>query len=326
MPSTVPEGRNPDSTPVVHVAAAAVFDTAGRVLIARRLAHVHQGGLWEFPGGKREPDETAFAALARELHEELGITVCHARPLIQVRHDYPDKSVLLDVWRVDRFEGEPRGCEGQPLSWVKPDELADYGFPAANIPIVNAVRLPERYLITPEPSADRQAFLACLDAALLGGIRLVQLRAKTLSDREYVSLAQAVLMCCRRHGACLLINAAPSILGKVDAEGVHLTSEQLWALSERPRTTHDKWLAASCHTAAELAHATAIGVDFAVLAPVVATTTHPDAIVLGWDGFRALVAQTPMPVYALGGMTAADLPRAIEAGAQGIAAIRGFWG
>jgi 8-oxo-dGTP diphosphatase len=76
----------------------------------------------------------------------------------------------------------------------------------------------------------------------------------------------------------------------------------------------------------ELAHATAIGVDFAVLAPVAATVTHLDAVALGWDGFQTLTVPASMPVYALGGMTAADLPCAIKAGAQGIAAIRGLWG
>ena len=124
----------------VHVAAAVIRGVDGRILIARRADTQHQGGLWEFPGGKVEAGESVEAALGRELKEELGIVVEAARPLIQVQHDYPDKQVLLDVWEVSAFTGEPHGAEGQPLAWVAQRELADYAFPAANQPIVAAAR------------------------------------------------------------------------------------------------------------------------------------------------------------------------------------------
>ncbi len=113
----------------VHVAAAVIRDDSGKILIARRADTQHQGGLWEFPGGKVEADESVETALARELHEELGIVVGAARPLIKVRHDYPDKQVLLDVWEVSSFSGEPHGAEGQPLAWVTAKELVNYEFP-----------------------------------------------------------------------------------------------------------------------------------------------------------------------------------------------------
>ena len=123
----------------VHVAAAVILGSDGCVLIARRPAHVHQGGLWEFPGGKVEAGETVVEALSRELHEELAIEVVTAEALLEVRHDYPDKSVLLDVWCVTEFAGKPVGNEGQPLCWVKVEQLQDYPFPAANQPIIKAV-------------------------------------------------------------------------------------------------------------------------------------------------------------------------------------------
>lgn len=124
----------------VHVAAAVILNGDGsRVLIARRPDHVHKGGLWEFPGGKVEPGETAREALQREIHEELAIQVVAAEPLLEVRHDYPEKSVLLDVWCVRAFDGEPRGNEGQPLCWVALGQLADYSFPEANQPIIDAI-------------------------------------------------------------------------------------------------------------------------------------------------------------------------------------------
>ncbi|MDP1520024.1 8-oxo-dGTP diphosphatase MutT [Porticoccus litoralis] len=124
---------------VVHVAVAVIDDGDGQILIARRPDHVHQGGLWEFPGGKVEPGEAVFDALKREVWEELAIRVEAAEPLIEIRHDYPDKCVLLDVWCVNRFTGVPSGNEGQPLCWVSKKQLANYAFPEANQPIIEAV-------------------------------------------------------------------------------------------------------------------------------------------------------------------------------------------
>ena len=123
----------------VHVAVGVVLDEAGNILIARRPSDSHQGGLWEFPGGKVEPGETLSAALARELREELGVEIGRTSPLLEVRHDYGDKMVLLDVHVVWEFGGEARGAEGQPLAWVAPTALAEYRFPAANAPIVAAI-------------------------------------------------------------------------------------------------------------------------------------------------------------------------------------------
>ncbi len=122
----------------IHVAVGVILSPDGNILISKRPADVHQGGLWEFPGGKVEAGETVEAALDRELHEELGIRVISCRALLEVHHDYVDKQVFLDVWVIDGFRGEPIGREGQPLAWCTPASLADYDFPAANQPIVDA--------------------------------------------------------------------------------------------------------------------------------------------------------------------------------------------
>jgi 8-oxo-dGTP diphosphatase len=124
----------------LHVAVAVVLDPRQRVLISRRAAAAHQGGLWEFPGGKVEPGESVSEALARELREELGIELGASRPLLLVPFDYGDKAVLLDVHLVTQFSGNARGLEGQPLAWVSPVELSQYRFPAANVAIVDAVQ------------------------------------------------------------------------------------------------------------------------------------------------------------------------------------------
>ena len=123
----------------LHVAVGVIVDRQQRILIALRPDDVHQGGLWEFPGGKVESGECVERALSRELHEELGLNLLSCRPLMAIEHDYPDKRVLLDVWWVDQFGGVPEGREGQPVKWVAAGELGSYHFPAANRAIVEEV-------------------------------------------------------------------------------------------------------------------------------------------------------------------------------------------
>ncbi|MGE8500925.1 MAG: Nudix family hydrolase [Pseudomonas sp.] len=308
----------------VHVAAAVILAEDGRILIAKRPDDKHQGGLWEFPGGKVEEGEEVRVALARELEEELGIRPTTARPLIQVRHDYPDKQVLLDVWEVSAFSGEPYGAEGQSLAWVTQRELLDYEFPAANRPIVAAARLPAEYLITPE-GLEPAELMAGVRAALAQGARLIQLRAPKMFDPQYRDLAVDIQGLCAGK-AQLMLKGPLEWLGDFPAAGWHLTAEQLrkYASSGRPFPEH-RWLAASCHSAEELALAAQMGVDFVTLSPVQATATHPEAQPLGWDAARELLVGCNIPAYLLGGVGPGDVERAWLAGAQGVAGIRAFW-
>jgi mutator protein MutT len=135
-------------SPIIHVVAGAVTDAAGRILIAQRPPGKHLAGGWEFPGGKLEAGESRVAGLARELREELGIEIRSPRPLLRLQHSYSYGHVLLDVWVVSRYRGEPRGVDGQPLRWCRLDELEDERATAdllpADRPIVRALRLPER--------------------------------------------------------------------------------------------------------------------------------------------------------------------------------------
>lgn len=179
----------------IHVAVAVIRRADGQILLAKRADQQHQGGLWEFPGGKVEAGESVTAALHRELQEELGIRVTAARPLIKVRHDYADKQVLLDVWEVSSFSGEPHGAEGQPLAWVSPRQLPEYQFPAANQPIVQAARLPAQYLITPD-ELERKVLLQGIQTAVANGVRLIQLRAPNMYVPEYRDLAVDVAGLC----------------------------------------------------------------------------------------------------------------------------------
>ena len=308
----------------IHVAAAVIRGVDGKILIARRAQAQHQGGLWEFPGGKVEEGETVQVALRRELAEELGIQVTEARPLIKVSHDYVDKQVLLDVWEVSAFTGEPHGAEGQPLAWVTVRELAHYDFPEANRPIVAAASLPSQYLITPG-ELDTPVLLRGLQKAIAGGIKLVQLRAPNGYDPQYRDLAvDAAGLCAGK--AQLMLKGPLEWLGDFPSAGWHLTSAQLrkYASNGRP-LAKERLLAASCHCAEEVALAKQIDADFITLSPVQPTQTHPDAQPLGWQRAGELIVGFNRPVYLLGGVGPQDASRAHELGAQGVAGIRAFW-
>lgn len=123
----------------LHVAVGVIQDSLGRVLVARRSTQQHQGGLWEFPGGKVEKGESVRDALCRELYEELGIEVDVAYPFTLIDYSYTDRHVLLDVWRVERFTGVPIARESQPLEWRNVSELDQDEFPAANRQIIQAL-------------------------------------------------------------------------------------------------------------------------------------------------------------------------------------------
>ncbi|MDF2530200.1 MAG: 8-oxo-dGTP diphosphatase MutT [Gammaproteobacteria bacterium] len=123
----------------LHVVIGIIINANKECCIAKRPEHVHLGGLWEFPGGKVEADETAQAALVRELKEELGIIVQQAQAFTQFPYDYSDRQVFLDFWLVTEFKGEPKGREGQPVKWVALHELQNYEFPEANQPLITTL-------------------------------------------------------------------------------------------------------------------------------------------------------------------------------------------
>ena len=220
--------------PRVHVVAGVLLDARDRVLVARRPQRTHLAGLWEFPGGKLMPGESREAGLARELAEELGVRVLSAHPLIRVEHRYPDRDVVLDVWRVESFTGEPYGREGQRVEWHDVHGLDPARFPPADVPVLAALRLPPRYLVTPEPVGDWSGFLDRLAARAAEGFDLIQLRAKSLDEPALVELARRAVEICRRGGAELLVNADPGTARRCGAAGVHLTARRLLRIPREP--------------------------------------------------------------------------------------------
>lgn len=312
------------ATKSVHVAVAVITAPGGKILLTRRASDKHQGGLWEFPGGKREPGEQVLDTLAREIREELDIEIAAAEPLISIPYQYPDLHVLLDVFRVTAFTGIPRGAEGQPMQWVTPEQLDDIPLPAANRPIVRAIQLPQQYLITPDVTDIQRLHQGVIKAAKQG-IRLIQLRAPRLNRDDYLELADRLLADVPDTTTLLLKGELPDLLARPQA-GWHLTSAQLRNLTgqERPLPAN-RLLAASCHDAEELELAATLDCDFATLSPVLPTASHPGAPALGLEPATVLTAVAQLPVFWLGGMQSSDLKKIRAAGGQGIAAIRGLW-
>lgn len=313
---------SPGAAPAqVHVVAGVLRDARGRILLARRTAGRDLAGAWEFPGGKVEPGEDALQALDRELHEELGVRIHGAKPLIAVPQAYASKRIVLDVYEIAGYSGTPRGQEKQALAWSPLEKLSTYPMPRADRPVVAALSQPDVYLVTPEPGDRIEAFLASLRTALERGARRVQLRARTMSGARLAALAKACRELCGVHAAELLINGDIDLAARLDC-GLHLRAEQLAGLRERPVAGR---VAASCHDETELHQAEALGVDFAVLGPVRATTSHPERKGMGWASFSSLREGVALPIYGIGGLRPADRATIRRHGGQGIAAIRSLW-
>lgn len=304
--------------------AVGVLINRGRVFVTRRSAISHQGGKWEFPGGKLHDDESARSALCRELNEELGITVQDARPFMQVHHAYTDKRVHLDVWKVVSYAGTAHGREGQETRWVSRNELLQLDLPEADRPILRRLWLPALYAISDCSGYGSDSFLRRLERAVAGGLRLLQLREPGMPETEYRVLAREVVSLCHAYGAKVLLNADPSLAEICGADGVHLSGSRLRDYQERP-LPESYFVSASCHDAAELAQAGDIGADFVVLGPVAPTKSHPSATPIGWKDFETLCRDARPAVYALGGMRVADAIKACACGAQGVAMISGIW-
>ena len=310
--------------PAIHVMAGVVTDVRGRVLLARRTQGRDLAGLWEFPGGKVDPGETLEQALARELHEELGIDADIGAPLIRVPQQMPHKRIVLDVRHVPAHRGHPRGLDGQALAWVPRDKLMRYAMPPADRPVVAALLQAERYLVTPSPyDISDDAWLSALDAALAQGVRRVQLRAPDVGQGRWQTLVAEAVTRCRMRRAEVLVSADER-LAMTHGVGLHLPSALLHKRRKRD-FPDDFCLAASCHDANDLKRAEAIGCDFVVLGAVRETASHPGQPTMGWTRFAELREQSSLPIYAIGGLGLADMSDARAHGAQGIAAIRALW-
>jgi 8-oxo-dGTP diphosphatase len=310
-------------TPAIPVVAGLIRNSRGQILLTRRLPGSHQGGTWEYPGGKIIPGETPHEALTRELTEELGIRISSSTQVASTLHRYLEKTVQLSLRVIDSYYGSPLGREGQDLRWLAADEIKNVDMAAADRAFDLAVTLPDYYVIS-GPAADLRNFSTSLQTVLRTGYKLVQMRIPGLAGSELQSLATSAASLCLEHGARLMLNEHAGLAATIAGAGVHLKAEQLLRIKDRPLAP-DRPVAASCHNEEEIARACDLGLDFICVSPVLHTPSHPAAAVLGWQRFERLCALSSLPVYALGGLSVNNFTEARECGAIGVAGISGFW-
>jgi 8-oxo-dGTP diphosphatase len=321
--------------------AVAVFQQAdGKFLLASRPAGKPYAGYWEFPGGKIEAGESIRDALTRELREELNVVIDTATPWFSFDMHYAHANVRLHTWRVTAWhDADARGMcglEGQSFQWQALNQLT--ASPVSPVlpgcvPIFRALSLPTTYIITNAGEVGEKAYIEQIRAFWGKNAskrapdnefqylipHLIQVREKQLSADALQQFAQRLVAECKAHGVTVLINHDVQLAHDTNANGVHLTSLDLAKYSTRPNCD---WVGASVHNRQELERAAELGCDFAILGAVNATQSHPGQATLGWEKFAAIVVNTPIPVFAIGGLTHADLSTAIAHGAHGIALQR----
>lgn len=301
-------------TAITEVAAAVIERPDGTFLLACRPEGKPYPGYWEFPGGKIEPGEDPLGALVRELQEELGITVREATPWITRLYAYTHATVRLHFFRVTAWDGEPQPLEDQAIAWQRIEAPEVSPMLPANAPVLAALALPTVMVVSNALETGFDAWSLGLSAQVTGERLLVQIREKGLEPQRVQFLLSRALMRATPFGATVVVNSDCGAWPQAD--GVHLTSRALLAAQARPE---GRVAGASCHDAHEIAQAARLGLDYVVVGPVKATPSHPGATLLGWVGFAALVAASPLPAYAIGGLTRADIAEAKRHGAHGVA-------
>lgn len=297
----------------IEVVAAVIRDADGKILIAQRSADKHQGGKWEFPGGKVEKGESRRSALVRELNEELGIEIGHSTRLISVYHEYEDKAIYLDVYEVLQWKGVAVGREGQAVRWVTSDALDDFEFPAANRSIVQAARLPKR-LKTIGSASDVASYKENFMSDIKSGHRLF-LQAFNIEAASFMpdhEVLNWLLDTAVSHEATVMFESPPPLIRS--DYSLHLSAEELLKIQEKPSTG---LVSASCSTSGELFKAQRLGLDFVIVDPIL-VNTNDGKKAIGWPMFQSLSGRVNLPVYASGGVSEKDMELAREYGAQGI--------
>ena len=301
--------------PVVDVAVNVVRGPNGQVLLAERTARQVAGGFWELPGGKIDPGETPAQAAARELEEEIGIVPTGLSPWINYEHAFRTKRVRLHLFRVEGWRGTPHGREGQRLAWVDPLSPAVAPVLPSNDRALAAIGLPRVMLDVDVLGTD----LRELQAGLAGRGGLIRMHLPPGADNQRLGLARRLAGVAHGCGARVLLSGSAGDVRRAGAEGLHSGAADLARMSARPVVP--LW-SVSCHDAADFSRARSMGADLAVVSPALGGQASCGRKPLGWDGVRQLAANAAIPVYANGGVSLADLPRAEAAGCAGI--VLGF--
>jgi 8-oxo-dGTP diphosphatase len=292
----------------IAVAASLVRAPDGLVLLTERTSRQISPGFWEAPGGKVDPGETAEQAAVRELKEEVGITALSPRPWLTYVHVFPTRRIRLSWFLVDRWTGEPRGCEGQRIAWCDPADPAVSPILSSNRRALASLGVPSRYLsVTFDGVGGLEAFRVRVLRGLAAGARLVRLKLSAASPDQGVILARRVVELARAHGAQVLIAGSALEARRAGVAGIHTDARDLRGIAARPPTPI--W-AVTCRDRDDLERAAALGADIAVLA----SSPLPD-----WRRALALAAGARLPVYVTGDGGEAAIEEARRAGAAGLA-------
>ena len=304
--------------PVVDVAVGVLRAPDGRVLLTERKAGKDAAGFWELPGGQVDPGESAAQAAARELLEEVGVRALELAPWRVYEHDFPARRLRLHWFHVRRWSGEPSGREGQRLAWVDPARPTVGPLMPSNEIALAALALPELVAVARVnrgPGAPDE-LLARIPSLVADGLRLLIVRAPDLAPAQRVQLTRRLRQLRRGTPLRLVLSGTALEARQAGACGLHSSAASLAGLMERPPT---RLWAVSAHNARDLERASALGADVVLASPVLPTASHPGDPALGWDGLQALVAASPLPVYAQGGLGPGDIGAARAAGALGVA-------
>lgn len=279
------------------------------------------GGFWELPGGKIENGESAEQAIIREFNEELGVRVKHLS-LHQtiVHHHYEDRIVELRIYNINQYQNTPAGLEDQAIAWVKITDLNNYQLLATMKALINSIRLPNKYWITPSNNHHSDGWMKKFNQKLTQNIELIQLRSKIKLSSIFITELHNK---CKKNNIKLLLNIVNKTFEESYCNGWHLTTDEMLSFTKRP-CTNNKLLGASTHNLTEALKAQEMGADFIVISPVQATQTHLGSLPLGWDTAINVVDKVNIPVYFLGGMGVKDLDKTLQLGAQGIAGVSAF--
>ena len=307
---------------ITDVAVAIFLKPDGSFLLSSRPEGKPYPGYWEFPGGKIEPGESVRDALVRELIEELNVSITQTFPWFTFIMRYTHATVRLHCWRVLAWTGEMHRMEGQEFAWQKIDAIEVSPTLPGCVPIFKALALPQTYWISNAAEMGVENHLKALRHALIVPA-LIQVREKSMPPGELEDFARKVVEIARPLGSKVLINSDAGLAQRIGADGVHLTAAQVLEIKQRPDVS---LIGASAHNRDELEAAAALGCDFAVLGPVQATRSHPGVEGMGWLRFAEIARDTPIPVYAIGGLAPNDDAIAIRNGAHGLAMQRALMG
>lgn len=331
----MPKAADNVMPPPLHVVAGVLDDGDGRILLTRRTGNRELAGLWEFPGGKVEPGESAAQALVRELREEIGIEADASafEPLIVVPHRMTSgKRIRLDVHRVGVYRGRVRGMESQAVTWVAPECLSDYSMPGADLPVVAALLQPSVVVVADTFGCAPETLVMQLEEAMQRGAKRVWLQLPHI-DHSHQALCADASALAAHHGAQLLLKGAPSALETLcgwashHRAGVMLEPATLASMTQRPVSANVA-CAAVCHSLADVQHAQRLGLDFVVLevARDTSSDTHATRPTIDLARFADWREQLVLPIYLADDDLAMTNIRTLrEQGAQGVAVSLDAW-